>query len=91
MEGGTSPSKIITSGKTLYTVMPTEIPFGSTILAWTIPLARKAEPDGFILISLMVTFRRSCGRGVGAGNLVSIQRLGIRGVETVTVLSSLER
>ena len=91
MEEGTSPSKIITSGKTLYTVMPTAMPFGSTILAWTTPLARKVVPDGFIFISLMVTFRRTCGRGFGAGILLSIQRLGKRGVETMTVLSSLER
>ena len=39
----------------------------------------------------MVTFRRSCGRGVGAGNSASIQRLGKRGVEIMTVLASLER
>ena len=71
--------------------MPTVIPFRSTILAWTTPLARKAVPDGLIFISLMVTFRRSRARGFGAGNLVSIQTCGKRGVETVTVLTSLER
>lgn len=91
MEGGTSPSKIITSGKTLYTVIPTLIPFGSTTLPWTTPLARKVVPDGLIFIFLMVTFRRRCGRGFGAGNSVSIWRLGKRGVETMTVLASLER
>ena len=58
------------------------MPLGKTTFAWTVPLASMVPFDvGLILMSLMVTFCRISGLGLGAGKIVGKVRSGIMGVE----------
>jgi len=90
--GGTSPSKMSTSGRTRNTSRPTWIPFGRTTRACTVPLAKKEPPDGLIFISLIVTLRRIFGGGLGEGKVASALMSGKRRGEDIrTVFGCAER
>ena len=89
-ESGTLPSNIKTSGSTRCTSSPTSTPLGKTIRANTVPLAKNVVP-GLIFMSRIVTFRRICGLGWGAGKSVSTERPGMIGEEMMMSLDWAER
>jgi len=66
------------------------MPRGRTTRANTVPLARKGVP-ALSFMSRMVTLRRMCGRGIGAGKVALKDKSGIKGEEIKMGFGSEER